>query len=111
MKGGIAMRMRRVKVKQGLFAFPNGWGGWRKGSGRKPNGKRAGVSHRTRPLLAFEASNEKGLVRIVEYSIHRNRRGASLTLTPAPLGVAPKAELDSHPLQLRRGRRRPTYGA
>ena len=97
-----AMRMRRGKVKQGLFAFPNGWGGWRKGSGRKPKGRKKGVSHRTRPLLesrlpvhvtlkligglpslrreqtrarlllAFAASNEKGLVRIVEYSIQGN---------------------------------------
>src|SRR5262249_9115593 len=30
------------------FAFPSGWGGRRAGSGRKPNGERAGVKHRER---------------------------------------------------------------
>jgi len=96
------MRKRRGKEKQGLFVFPNGWGGCRKGSGRKPKGRVAGVSHRARPFLAarfpvhvtlklalglpslrrlqtracllaaFEASNARGLVRIVEYSIQSN---------------------------------------
>ena len=33
---------------QGEFSFPNGWGGRRKGAGRKPVGRQAGVSHRVR---------------------------------------------------------------
>ena len=41
-------RTRRPKPKQTRFTFPNGWGGRRAGSGRKPQGKSAGVAHRTR---------------------------------------------------------------
>ena len=39
-------------MRQEQMAFPNGWGGVRKGAGRKPKGARAGVSHRTREPLA-----------------------------------------------------------
>jgi REP element-mobilizing transposase RayT len=42
----------RRKQKQSAFRFPNGWGGRRKGSGPKPKGDRAGVSHREREALA-----------------------------------------------------------
>jgi REP element-mobilizing transposase RayT len=45
-------RSRLKKPRQGSFEFPNGWGGVRKGAGRKPVGKVAGVSHRTRAALA-----------------------------------------------------------
>ena len=44
--------MKSKRVKQATFAFPNGWGGRRKGAGRKPNGERAGVPHRVRERLA-----------------------------------------------------------
>jgi REP element-mobilizing transposase RayT len=40
------------KPRQGSFEFPCGWGGARKGAGRKPKGKAAGVPHLTRPALA-----------------------------------------------------------
>jgi REP element-mobilizing transposase RayT len=40
------------KKSQGSFDFPNGWGGRRKGAGRKPKGERAGVSHGQREALA-----------------------------------------------------------
>src|SRR5687768_7521019 len=46
--------MRR-KSRQMALAFPNTWGGKRKGAGRKPRGERAGVSHRRRPLLGGSA--------------------------------------------------------
>ncbi len=37
----------------GVLPFPHrNWGGQRKGAGRKPNGARAGVSHRRRAPLA-----------------------------------------------------------
>src|SRR5688500_7007623 len=46
------MRTRRLtKPIQQALPFRT-WGGARKGAGRKPNGDRAGVSHRTRPALA-----------------------------------------------------------
>jgi REP element-mobilizing transposase RayT len=41
-----------AKPSQGSFAFPHGWGGRRRGSGRKPRGGRAGVPHRARAPLA-----------------------------------------------------------
>jgi putative transposase len=44
--------MARRKPRQGELEFPNAWGGRRKGAGRKPNGKKAGVSHLARPALA-----------------------------------------------------------
>jgi putative transposase len=44
-------KARLKKPHQGNFEFPNGWGGVRKGAGRKPAGKEAGVSHRTRAAL------------------------------------------------------------
>ena len=37
---------------QGAFDFPAGWGGRRRGAGRKPKAERAGVSHGTREVLA-----------------------------------------------------------
>ena len=45
---------RAGRPRQGALAFPNGWGGWREGAGRKPSGvhvgprgeARAGVSHK-----------------------------------------------------------------
>jgi hypothetical protein len=44
---------QRKKIgRQRLLAFPNGWGGRRKGAGRKPAGERAGVRHRKRQDLA-----------------------------------------------------------
>jgi hypothetical protein len=45
-------RKRAGKPKQSEFEFPNGWGGRREGSGRQPNGRNAGVAHRTRAPLA-----------------------------------------------------------
>ena len=41
-----------AKPRQSRFEFPQGWGGQRKGSGRKPKAERAGVSHCTRAALA-----------------------------------------------------------
>jgi len=43
---------RRAKPRQSKFEFPRGWGGLRRGSGRKPKEERAGVSHCTRAALA-----------------------------------------------------------
>lgn len=44
--------MRRVKrARQIEFQFPT-WGGKRKGAGRKPKGRRAGVPHRKRPVVS-----------------------------------------------------------
>ena len=45
-------RAARPRSRQLLLAFPAGWGGRRKGAGRKPNGQRPGVCHRKRPVLA-----------------------------------------------------------
>lgn len=42
--------MRQTKLR-----FPPRWGGQRRGAGRKPNGKRAGVSHLRRPRLTGRA--------------------------------------------------------
>jgi REP element-mobilizing transposase RayT len=44
--------MASARRKQTQFGFPNGWGGRRAGSGPKPKGERAGVSHRRREALA-----------------------------------------------------------
>lgn len=50
---GIGRRQKRVgRSKQAQFAFPNGWGGRRKGAGPEPRGERPGVSHRGRAPLA-----------------------------------------------------------
>ena len=46
------MGRARREQKQRAFRFPCGWGGRRPGAGRKPNGERAGVSHRERDALA-----------------------------------------------------------
>jgi hypothetical protein len=35
-----------------VLAFPSGWGGRRKGAGRKPKGEKAGVSHERKPPLS-----------------------------------------------------------
>jgi REP element-mobilizing transposase RayT len=46
---------RRAAARAGLqLSFPRhgGWGGLRRGAGRKPKGKRAGVSHTTREALS-----------------------------------------------------------
>ena len=43
---------REAAGKQARFSFPNGWGGRRRGSGRKPSGERAGVPHRERAPVA-----------------------------------------------------------
>ncbi len=40
------------RSKQRGLPFGNSWGGARAGAGRKPKGRRAGVSHRTRERLA-----------------------------------------------------------
>ena len=40
------------KMRQAEFRFPNGWGGRRRGAGRRPKGERAGVSHRRKGRLA-----------------------------------------------------------
>ena len=42
---------RKERVRQKEFGFVN-WGGKRKGAGRKPKGKVAGVSHGRRPDFA-----------------------------------------------------------
>jgi REP element-mobilizing transposase RayT len=39
-------------MRQKTFDFPVGWGGRRKGAGRKPKGVRAGVPHRRKGALA-----------------------------------------------------------
>ena len=44
--------MARKRLGQVAFEFPNNWGGRRKGSGRKPKGRRAGLPHRPRAPLA-----------------------------------------------------------
>jgi putative transposase len=49
--GGRPAR-RSKRVGQGSFEFPNGWGGRRRGAGRKPKGERAGVPHGVRAPLA-----------------------------------------------------------
>jgi len=46
------MVVRRKRSADGLLPFGNGWGGARKGAGRKPNGERAGVSRLRREVLA-----------------------------------------------------------
>ena len=43
---------RRRRPQQLTFARHGGWGGPRKGAGRKPRGERPGVSHATRGALA-----------------------------------------------------------
>ena len=43
---------RKRKPRQQEFAFPNTWGGARKGAGRKPKGEKPGASHRARPALS-----------------------------------------------------------
>jgi REP element-mobilizing transposase RayT len=49
----VGRRQKRLGgAKQVQFAFPNGWGGRRKGAGPKPRGERPGVSHRARAPLA-----------------------------------------------------------
>src|SRR5688572_32970787 len=49
----VGGRQKRVgRSNQAQFAFPNGWGGRRKGAGPKPRGARPGVSHRARAPLA-----------------------------------------------------------
>jgi REP element-mobilizing transposase RayT len=48
----VAKKRARAAKRQPAFAFPNGWGGRRKGAGPKPKNGRAGVSHRARPALA-----------------------------------------------------------
>src|SRR5688572_2419802 len=49
----VGGREKRVgRSNQAQFAFPNGWGGRRKGAGPKPRGARPGVSHRARAPLA-----------------------------------------------------------
>ena len=53
-------RARRSRPRQLGFAFRT-WGGKRKGAGRKPSGRRAGVSHRTRPALASRFPVHVGL--------------------------------------------------
>ena len=40
------------RTRQRDLAFPNGWGGKRRGAGRKPKGEKAGVSHAKRAVLA-----------------------------------------------------------
>jgi putative transposase len=42
----------KAQGRQESFAFPNGWGGRRKGAGRKPKGRAAGVPHCAREALA-----------------------------------------------------------
>lgn len=44
--------MARGGITQKRLKFPPGWGGRRRGSGAKPRGERAGVSHATRAPLA-----------------------------------------------------------
>ena len=44
--------MARGRKGQQAFEFPPGWGGRRRGSGRKPKGERAGVPHRRKGALA-----------------------------------------------------------
>ncbi len=44
--------MARVRERQKGFEFPPGWGGRRRGAGRRPKGERAGVPHRRKGALA-----------------------------------------------------------
>ena len=92
----------RMAARQGALEFPCGWGGRRKGAGRKPLGERAGVPHRPRAPLAsrhpahvtmrlraglpslrrrrelmtlmraFGAGCERGGFRLVHYSVQAN---------------------------------------
>lgn len=92
----------QVKRVQHRLKFGNNWGGRRKGSGSKPKGERAGVSHRRREVLAsrypvhvtmrlkdglpnlrrraphgvlrdaFEKGCEKFGFRLVHYSVQKN---------------------------------------
>jgi REP element-mobilizing transposase RayT len=47
----ICLPRSRIRVRQHELVFRN-WGGARRGAGRKPNGARAGVSHREREAFA-----------------------------------------------------------
>ena len=49
---GTKRARRGQRAKQGALAFPRGWGGRRKGAGRKPKGERAGVSHKKKAALS-----------------------------------------------------------
>jgi REP element-mobilizing transposase RayT len=74
-------------AKQLSLTKTAGWGGKRRGAGRKPNGDRAGVSHRTRPSLDGElplhvtvrvrdgvwSLRGSRVFQIVKASFHRNR--------------------------------------
>src|SRR5262245_46408887 len=46
------MRARRRRPVQLSLAKTSGWGGARKGAGRKPKAEQAGVAHQRRPALA-----------------------------------------------------------
>ena len=95
-------RRSKSSTTQHRLRFGNNWGGRRKGSGPKPKGERAGVSHRTRAVLAsrfpvhvtmrlkeglpnlrrrlphavlrkaFEQGGERFGFRLVHYSVQRN---------------------------------------
>ena len=95
----MLFQMKRVQHR---LKFGNNWGGRRKGSGRKPKGERAGVSHGARAALAsrypvhitmrlkdglpnlrrvgphgvlrdaFAKGNERFGFRLVHYSVQRN---------------------------------------
>lgn len=73
-------RARLKKPRQGSFEFPNGWGGVRRGAGRKPKGTVAGVSHRTRAVLAARFPvhvTMKARRRSSRLCAERSQRGAS----------------------------------
>lgn len=50
--GTNSTRRGRGRGGQGVLVFPDGWGGRRRGAGRKAVGGRAGVSHRRKGALA-----------------------------------------------------------
>ena len=72
--------MKRTRQKE--LAFPNGWGGKRRGAGRKPKGEKAGVSHTKRAALAacfpvhVTVRLEKGLPSLRRKEAYRVLKGA-----------------------------------
>jgi hypothetical protein len=48
----VGVQRSKSRRHQHTLAFPNAWGGRRRGAGSKPKGERAGVSHRRRAAFA-----------------------------------------------------------
>jgi REP element-mobilizing transposase RayT len=80
----VPSRRTTSKTKQGQLPFRAQHGGARTGAGRKPNGERAGVSHRQRTALASRfpvhvtCKLRQGLPRLRRTAEHAALRGAFL---------------------------------